>query len=72
MPKDQIGGADSPTALRLGRLGLIAFAVLACITLLQAIIVFGLVGVPLNPAAVVLILTPLVMGVAAMVLVRRA
>ena len=70
MPKDQIGGADSPTALRLRRVGLIAFAVLACITLLQAIIVFGLVGVPLNPDAVFLILAPATVGVAALVLVR--
>jgi hypothetical protein len=70
MPKDQIGGVDSPTALRLRRLGLIAFAVLACITLLQAIIVFGLVGVPFNPDAVALILTPAAVGVAALALVR--
>ena len=70
MPRDQIGGADSPTALRLRRVGLIAFVVLACVTLLQAIIVFGLVGVPLKPDAVVLILTPVAIGVAALVLVR--
>jgi len=70
MPNDQIGGTDSPTLLRLMRVALIAFAVLACITLLQAIIAFGLVGVPLKPDAVVLILTPVVVGVAALVLVR--
>ena len=70
MLKDQNGGTDSPSPLRLRRAGLVAFAVLACITLLQAIIVFGLVGVPLKPDAVVLILTPVAIGVAALVLVR--
>ena len=71
MSKDQIGGADSPTALRLRRVGIIAFTVLACITLLQAIIVFGLVGVSIKPDAVVLILTPVAIGVAALAFVRR-
>jgi len=71
MRKDQIDGADSQTLPRLRRVGLFAFAILACVTLLQAIIVFGLFGVPLKPDAVALILTPVAIGVAALALMRR-
>ena len=71
MLKDQNGGTDSPTRLRVRQVGLVAFSVLACTTLLQAIVFFGLAGVPLEPDAVFLILAPVAVGVAALVLAGR-
>jgi hypothetical protein len=70
MLKDQNGSKDGPSRLRARQVGLFAFTVLACITLLQAIIFFGVAGVSIKADAVLLILAPAAVGVAALVLVR--
>jgi hypothetical protein len=71
MSKAQPGRTGSPTRHGAKRLAIIACVVLACTTLLQAIVFFGLAGVPLRPDAFFLILAPIAAGVATLVLARR-
>jgi hypothetical protein len=70
MLKGQRGASDDQTQLRLRRVAFFVFAVLACTTLLQAIIFFGVAGVPIKPDAVFLISAPLLIAVATLVLAR--